>query len=220
MRRTIALILALTMLLTTAAYAQVFTHPELGEEVTVAVGKALVYDNVTYIGDAATPLGEGAEGMPRNVVLPLLLGEYMQQIVNGIEGDVEIEHFNEIFSPAGLELISGLTLVEQGWVLLYALGYEDEVMSSAEAQGFTDEFKDVLEQFHANKLLNSANVKRFFPETKVDYNGQKNCKAIAITLLVTDVDGAQRHERYTFVEQGTGNNKTWVFYNALTSAAE
>lgn len=213
MKKLTALLLVclLTLSVAAVAMAETFTHPELGEEVTVTRKAVIIYtdEDYTQIPATQTPLGAGGVGMERSTALYEICASYDQQLQSGELKSVDIMNLEPVFKGGIVPMIKALSVEDQAMALLVALGFYDDVINSGFE--FSDDALMVFDQIAQNpgKYVNAQQLKKAFPVTTVTINGE-SVPFMAVSLKIVDKNGVTRTERYGFAQI----DGVWTFQQA------
>lgn len=211
MKKFTALLLACLLTFSAAAMAETFTHPELGEEVTVTAKAVKIYtdEDYTQLPPAQTPLGPGAEGMARTAALYEICAAYDRQLQAGELNSVEIVKYEAMFKGGIVPELKALSIEDQAMALLVAMGFYDDVLQSGYA--FSEQTLAVFGKIATDpgKYVNAQQLKKEFPVTSVTINGQ-SVPYMAIALKIVDKNNVARTEQYGFAQI----DGIWTFQQA------
>ena len=199
----VTMVCLLSLSMATMALAQTFTHPELGEEITVTNMAVNVYTTTVFteVPVAQTPIGDSGKTDIVDATY-LVTQTYGQMVANGQMKSADINLLQTIFKTDtnGSSMwtqVQALPLEEQGMALLVALGFYDMVINSP--YPFDQAALDLFKQINDNPdmYIDTTKLKANFPITTVTING-KSVPYVAYQLMLVENDSSARLEQYGF----------------------
>ena len=198
----VGMVCLLILSMSTMALAQVFTHPELGEEVTASAKAVTVYDANVYteLPLSQTPLAGSGKTDIVNATY-IVCQAYDQMVANGEMKSAGIDKLETVFKGGMWPQVKALPLEAQGMALLVALGFYDMVLDMINSgdilfdQATLDLFKMIND--NPSKYVNVQQLQKNFPVTTVNVNGE-DVPYVAFSLKLVENDNSARLEQYGF----------------------